>query len=105
VISFWRPAPGGVTVTVRLTPKGGRDSIDGVDTMSDGRAVMKARVRAAPHEGAANDALVRLIARALGVPLRSVEITGGATSRIKRVTVVGEAAALSATLEKLAAAG
>jgi uncharacterized protein YggU (UPF0235/DUF167 family) len=105
VISFWRPAPGGVTVTVRLTPKGGRDSIDGVDTMSDGRAVLKARVRAAPHEGVANDALVRLIARALGVPLRSVEITGGATSRIKRVTVVGEAAALAAALEKFANAG
>ena len=104
MISFWSPSPGGVTVTVRLTPKGGRDSIDGVETMSDGRAVLKARVRAAPHEGAANDALVRLLARALGVPPRSVEITGGATSRIKRVTVAGEAAALCATLEKFAAA-
>ena len=105
MISFWSPSPGGVTVTVRLTPKGGRDSIDGVETMSDGRAVLKARVRAAPHEGAANDALVRLLARALGVPPRSVEITGGATSRIKRVSVVGDAAALSAALEKFAGAG
>jgi len=105
VISFWSPSPGGVTVTVRLTPKGGRDSIDGMETMSDGRAVLKARVRAAPHEGAANEALVRLLARALGVPLRSVEITGGATSRIKRVTVVGEAAALAAALEQFAPAG
>ena len=104
MISFWSPSPGGVTVTVRLTPKGGRDSIDGVETMSDGRAVLKARVRAAPHEGAANDALVRLLARTLGVPPRSVEVTGGATSRIKRVTVVGEIAALSATLEKIASA-
>ena len=78
MISFWSPAPGGVTVTVRLTPKGGRDSIDGVETMSDGRAVLKARVRAAPHEGAANDALVRLLAKALGVPPRGVEVTGGA---------------------------
>ena len=104
MISFWSPSPGGVTVAVRLTPKGGRDSIDGVETMSDGRAVLKARVRAMPHEGAANDALVRLLAKTLGVPLRSVEITGGATSRIKRVTVVGDAAALGAALEKLAAA-
>ena len=95
MISFWSPSRGGVTVTVRLTPKGGRDSIDGVETMSDGRAVLKARVRAAPHEGAANDALVRLLAKTLGVPPRSVEITGGATSRIKRVTVVGEPQALT----------
>jgi uncharacterized protein YggU (UPF0235/DUF167 family) len=104
VISFWSLSPGGVTVTVRLTPKGGRDSIDGVETMSDGRAVLKARVRAAPHEGAANEALVRLLAKALGVPPRSIEVTGGATSRIKRVTIVGEAAALAATLEKFARA-
>ena len=62
------------------------------------------RVRAAPHEGAANAALVALLAKSLGVPPRNVEITGGATSRIKRVHVVGNAAALIATLEKLAAA-
>jgi uncharacterized protein (TIGR00251 family) len=97
-------APGGVSISVRLTPKGGRDSIDGIETMSDGRAVLKARVRAAPHEGAANDALVALLAKALSVPRRNVEITGGATSRIKRVKVVGDAAALAAKLEKLAAA-
>ena len=104
MISFWSPSPGGATVTVRLTPKGGRDSIDGVETMSDGRAVLKARVRAAPHDGAANDALVRLLAKTLGVPPGRVEIAAGATSRIKRVTVVGEAAALGATLEKFASA-
>ena len=104
MISFWSPSPGGVTVTVRLTPKGGRDSIDGVGTMSDGRAVLKARVRAAPHEGAANEALVRLIAKTLGVPPRSIEIVGGATSRIKRVTIVGDAAVLTSALEKIASA-
>jgi hypothetical protein len=103
-VTAWTAAPDGVVIAVRLTPKGGRDSIDGVETMSDGRAVLKARVRAAPHEGAANEALVALLAKSLGVPPRSVEIVGGATSRIKRVHVVGEAGALVATLEKLAAA-
>ena len=87
----WSAAPDGVVIAVRLTPKGGRDSIDGIETMSDGRAVLKARVRAAPHEGAANEALAALLAKSLGVPPRSVEIVGGATSRIKRVHVVGEA--------------
>ena len=38
-MAAWSAAPGGVTISVRLTPKGGRDSIDGIDTMSDGRAV------------------------------------------------------------------
>ena len=101
----WSTAPDGVVVTVRLTPKGGRDAIDGVETLADGRAVLKARVRAAPSEGEANAALGRVLAKALGVPPRDVAIVGGATSRIKRVKVSGDAAALSAALEKIARAG
>jgi len=103
-VTAWNAGPDGVTVVVRLTPKGGRDSIDGVETMSDGRAVLKVRVRAAPFEGAANDALVTMLAKALGVPPRSVEIAGGATSRIKRLKIAGDGPALAAKLEKLAAA-
>jgi uncharacterized protein (TIGR00251 family) len=101
----WSIAPDGVIVTVRLTPKGGRDSIDGLETLADGRAVLKARVRAAPSEGEANAALGRLLAKALGVPLRDVAIVGGATARIKRVKISGDASALSAALEKIARAG
>ena len=103
-MTAWNAGPNGVTVVVRLTPKGGRDSIDGIETMSDGRTVLKVRVRAAPFEGAANEALMALLAKSLGVPPRSIEITGGATSRIKRLKIVGDGPALAAKLEKLAAA-
>jgi uncharacterized protein (TIGR00251 family) len=103
-MTAWRAGQNGVYITLRLTPKGGHDSIDGIEAMSDGRSVLKARVRAAPHEGAANEALAALLAKSLGVPPRSVEIVGGATSRIKRVQVVGDAVVLTAKLEKLAAA-
>lgn len=100
----WTAAASGVVVSVRLTPKGGRDGIDGVETLADGSAVLKARVRAAPVEGEANDALCRLLAKALGVPPRNVEIVGGATSRIKRLKIVGDAQALGVALEKIASA-
>jgi uncharacterized protein len=103
-VTAWSAAQNGVYITLRLTPKGGRDSIDGIEAMSDGRSVLKARVRAAPHEGAANEALAALLAKSLSVPPRSVAIVGGATSRIKRVHVVGDAVVLTAKLEKLAAA-
>jgi uncharacterized protein YggU (UPF0235/DUF167 family) len=66
--------------------------------------VLKVRVRAAPTEGEANAALCRLLAKALGVPRSRVEVVGGATSRIKRVKIVGDAAALGATLENLSPA-
>jgi uncharacterized protein YggU (UPF0235/DUF167 family) len=91
-----------VVIAVRLTPRGGRDSIDGIDTLADGHVVLKARVRAAPSEGEANAALCRLIARALGIPPGRVEVVGGATSRLKRVKATGDARSLGATLEKIA---
>jgi uncharacterized protein YggU (UPF0235/DUF167 family) len=96
---------GGVALAVRLTPKGGRDAIDGVELLADGRSVLKARVRAAPSEGEANTALLRLIAKAVGVPPRDVTLSAGATARIKRLTIVGEPPALIAALEKIAAKG
>jgi uncharacterized protein YggU (UPF0235/DUF167 family) len=97
----WSASADGLVLSVRLTPKGGRDAIEGVERMADGRHVLKARVRAAPFEGEANDALTRLIAKTLDVPARAVNLTAGATSRIKRIAVSGDAAALAAKLEKL----
>lgn len=100
----WAAVSGGVALAVRLTPKGGRDAIDGVEQLADGRAVLKARVRAAPSEGEANEALVRLIAKTLGVPPRDVTLAAGATSRVKRLTITGDPPTLIDKLEKIAAA-
>ncbi|MFL6815791.1 MAG: DUF167 family protein [Bradyrhizobium sp.] len=101
----WTVVPGGVVLTVRLTPRGGRDAIDGIEALSDGRCVLKARVRVPASEGEANAELIRLIARALGVAPRDVALAGGATARIKRLTIAGEGAAIMAVLEKLATIG
>jgi uncharacterized protein YggU (UPF0235/DUF167 family) len=97
--------PGGLSVTVRLTPKGGRDAFEGIERLADGRAVLKARVHAAPSEGDANAALIRLIAQALDVAPRQVTLAAGASARIKRLTIAGDGAALAAALEKIAAIG
>jgi len=98
----WVAAAGGLVVLVRLTPKGGRDALDGVAPLADGRTALKARVRAAPSDGAANAALVRLIAQAAGVAAGHVEIVGGAASRMKRVKIAGDPAAIAGALEKAA---
>ena len=98
----WTAAPGGLVIDVRLTPKGGRDALDGTALLADGRAVLKARVRAAPHEGAANAALTRLIATAAGVAASRVTIVAGAATRLKRVRISGEPRAIAAALEQAA---
>lgn len=92
----------GIDLYVRLTPKAALDRIDGVETTADGRSHLKARVRAVPENGAANQALERMMAKALGVPASAVAVVAGGTSRLKTLRIVGDGAALA---EKLGALG
>ncbi len=74
---------------VRLTPGASTDRIDGWDVDVEGRPVLKVRVRARPIEGEANEALVKLMARALGVPKSAVAIQRGGQSRTKILVIEG----------------
>ena len=100
---FYRPARDGIDLFVRLTPRGGGDAIEGVEEMADGRAHLRARVRAAPEKGAANAALEKLVATALGLPRRDVTVVAGGTSRLKTVRLIGDATVLVDRLHVLAA--
>lgn len=97
--------PHGVSFYVRLTPKGGRDAVEGWDAASDGSQHLKARVRAVPEDGKANQALVELLAKTLAVPKSSVTIAAGATARLKRIEIaeskISGPADLAARLEAL----
>jgi uncharacterized protein (TIGR00251 family) len=94
----------GVTLAVRLTPKSSRDAVEGIEASADGRPHVKARVRALPSEGAANDALTRLVAKWIGVPRRDVSILSGTTSRGKVVLVRGDTTELAKRLRGLLSA-
>jgi uncharacterized protein (TIGR00251 family) len=100
----WRYSAQGVSVALRVTPRGGRDEIDGLETLANGRTVIKVRVRAIADGGEANRAVMELLAKALGVPKASVRILSGATSRLKQIAVDGDPAKLGDTLRKLTAA-
>jgi uncharacterized protein len=97
----WHPVRGGLALSLRVSPKAGRDAIEGIEQLADGRRVVKARVRAVPAEGEANRALIGLLAGALEVAPRRVHIEAGATARIKRVMIEGDGAALAAALKLL----
>ena len=71
-------------ISVRLTPRAGRSAIDGWDG-----DILRARVAAPPVDGKANDALLRLLAKALGVAPSRVALVSGAQSRVKIVEVDG----------------
>ena len=100
-MAWYRAEAVGLILFVRLTPRGGRDAIDGPVPLADGREVLGVRVRVPPEDGAANAALVALIAKAFKVPKSAVMVTAGTTSRVKQVRVGGEAAELVAVAKSL----
>ena len=76
-------------IAVRVTPRSSRDAVEGVDDAG----TLRVRVTAPPADGAANKAVIRLLAKTVGVPKGTVSIVRGGTSRHKRVGIegVGEA--------------
>jgi hypothetical protein len=90
-----------ITFCVRLTPKGGRDAVDGWGHDANGAPVLRARVAAPAVHGKANAALVSLLARAFAVSGSAVKISAGAAARTKRIRIEGEKEMLSARLNQL----
>jgi uncharacterized protein YggU (UPF0235/DUF167 family) len=76
-------------LTVRVTPRGGRDAVEGWTADAAGHPLLKVRVSAAAAEGAANAAVAALLAKALGVPRSAVRIVSGQTARVKRLEIAG----------------
>jgi len=76
-------------IAVRVTPRGGRDAVEGWTRDAAGRPVLKVRVAAAAADGQANAALLALLAKALGRPRSALTLVAGHTARLKRVEVDG----------------
>lgn len=100
----WRYSGDGISIALRVTPRGGHDDVDGIETLANGRSVMKVRVRAIADGGEANRAVTHLLAKVLDVPKTNVKILSGATSRHKQVAVSGDPKSLGDTLRALTSA-
>jgi uncharacterized protein len=96
----WRYFEGGLHVALKVTPRGGRDEVDGVETLPNGRSVVKLRVRAIAEGGEANAAVVRLLADKLGVAKSAVRIVSGTTSRLKQADITGDPRRLAEIFRK-----
>lgn len=70
-------------LTVRVIPRSSRNAIEW------DQGALKARITAPPVDGAANDALIALLAERLGLPRRSISIVHGANGRQKIVEIAG----------------
>ena len=91
------PVPGGIALTLRVTPNASATRIEGIERRDDGSTVLRIRVTAPPDRGKANKAVIALLAKTLSVPKSSVTLIAGETARHKRVRIEGDAEALAAS--------
>ena len=87
-----------VRLFVHLTPKAAGDRVGEIMQMNTG-AVLKVRVRALPDKNAANQALIKLLAKWLGVPKSSLELASGSCSRYKTIKIFGKTSEIVRMLE------
>jgi uncharacterized protein YggU (UPF0235/DUF167 family) len=93
-------AADGVRLAVRLTPKASAARIIGLIEDGAGGMALKVAVTAAPEAGKANDALLALLAKTLGLKRRDLTLALGAADRRKLVHIAGDPAALAHHLEE-----
>ncbi|AUX78108.1 MULTISPECIES: DUF167 domain-containing protein [Sinorhizobium] len=91
-------------LAVRLTPNGGRDAIDGLETAADGEEHLKVRVRAVPEKGKANQALIALLAQSFGIARNRISLVSGATQRKKILRIEADPEVLQKRLAEIAGA-
>jgi uncharacterized protein (TIGR00251 family) len=88
--------PDRCVIAVRVTPRSSKPGIGGWREGPDGREELEIRVAAAPTDGEANAAVIKLLAKEFGVPKTSIEIVSGENSRHKRIALPIDEAELRA---------
>ena len=88
-LTGWRTTAEGIEIAVRVTPRSSREALE----LGPGHAI--ARLNAPPVDGAANTALIAIVARHFGVAKRAVRLIAGDHARLKRVSIAGDAEALA----------
>jgi uncharacterized protein (TIGR00251 family) len=84
---------GKVVFKVQVVPRASRTEVVG-----ERNGALRVRLAAPPVDGAANDELIRILARTFRVARSSVRIVSGQTARVKQVSIEGAGIDLAASL-------
>ena len=94
-----KPHSSGVSLRVRVTPRGGADKVEGAGIDADGHALLRVRVSAVAEKGKANDAVLKLLAKTWRLPRSSFAVVSGDTGRNKIITIEGDTAHLTGLID------
>lgn len=92
---MWRQTPTGVLLGLRVTPKASADRIGDIGADATGKDFLRVYVRAVPDKGKANEAVIKLFAKHLGIAKSALSIVSGATDRTKTIAIEGDPQALA----------
>ena len=92
--SPFRSIADGLSVTVKVTPKASRNAVTGLARDADGAAWLTVAVTAAPENGKANAALIKLLAKEWRLAKSAITVASGATSRHKMLHIAGDSRCL-----------
>ena len=92
-------AKGGVRLALRLSPRASRTEVDGITQDAEDRPLLKLRLAAPPVDGAANMAMIALLAKTLSLRKADITIRSGEASRTKVLHLAGDPAALIQRLD------
>lgn len=98
---FYTLTPDGARLSLRVTPNARNNAIEGPQLRADGSCALKLRVTAPPDKGAANTAVIALLAKALGLPKSAFTLQSGQTARSKVIVVAGDSTQLAVALNAL----
>ena len=98
----WAEEGAGLRLAVRVTPKASRSSVAGIIADADGRPLLSIRIAAPPVDGAANEELIRFLAKQLRLRASDITIASGETGRVKMVRLAGGRDILESKLAALA---
>jgi len=101
----FRALADGLRLDLRVRPRARQSTLEGVVAGADGRPRLAVRIAAPPAEGAANQALIALIAERLDLPRGRIALSHGAGGRDKTLTIAGDPAALAERLKAMLNAG
>ncbi len=88
-LKAWRETSAGLLLFLKVTPNAAKDEIGHVVADVDGQGQLAVRVRAVPEKGKANKAVIKLVAKFIGMRARSIQLVRGDTSRYKQLLLTG----------------
>ncbi len=102
--SWLTVGPDQASLRLKVTPKAAKDALAGIATDAAGDQHLVVRVTAPAEAGKANRAVLKLLAKQLGLPVSQLAVTSGASARHKTVTIAGSAPTWLDRLRKIAQA-